>query len=120
MSLIARYLEENGIPTVIIGSAQDIVEQCSVPRYLHVDFPLGNPCGKPYDRAMQNRIVKHGLTLLANAKGANAYEVSDEVWGSDGWRDNYMRVDDDNRALLAQMGDELRSRRKTRVPRDFS
>ena len=28
MSLLARHLEENAIPTVLIGSARDIVEHC--------------------------------------------------------------------------------------------
>jgi len=40
VSLIARHLEANGIPTLIIGSAIDVVEHCGVPRYLHSDFPL--------------------------------------------------------------------------------
>ena len=40
MSLVARYLEAHGMPTVIIGSALDIVERCGVPRFLFVDFPL--------------------------------------------------------------------------------
>ncbi|MEZ5231807.1 MAG: hypothetical protein R2749_03740 [Acidimicrobiales bacterium] len=48
MSLVARHLEANGIPTVIVGSARDIVEQAGVARFLFVDFPLGNPMGKPY------------------------------------------------------------------------
>ena len=49
MSLISRYLEENGIPTVMIASAKDIVEHCGVARLLFVDYPLGNPCGEPSD-----------------------------------------------------------------------
>ena len=49
------------MPTVIIGSALDIVEHCAVPRFLFVDFPLGNPCGKPWDHPMQQRIVRQGV-----------------------------------------------------------
>jgi len=118
VSLIARYLEENGMPTVIIGSAIDIVEFCGVPRFLFVDFPLGNPCGKPFDRDMQKRIVSHGLSLLESADEPNATVPSEESWGSDDWRANYMRVDESNRELLAKKGAELRVKRKTRVPRD--
>ena len=57
MSLVARHLEANDIPTIILGSAKDIVEHCGVPRFLFTDFPLGNPCGKPWDVEMQRRIV---------------------------------------------------------------
>ena len=61
MSLAARHLEAAGIPTVIVGSARDIVEECGVPRFLFVDFPLGNPCGKPWDGEMQYKIVGGAL-----------------------------------------------------------
>ncbi len=120
MSLIARHLEENGIPTIVIGSAKDIVETCGVPRFLFVDFPLGNPCGVPYDRSMQDRIVEHGLDVLVKAEQANTTIKSSEQWGSDGWRGNYMRVDDDNREELAQRGADLRVARKSRVRREDS
>jgi len=66
VSLVARHLEANGIPTVIIGSARDVVEYCGVPRFLFTDFPLGNPCGHPWDQQMQEKIVRQALDLLAN------------------------------------------------------
>jgi len=49
-SLIARHLEANGISTVVMGCAKDIVEHAEVPRFLFSDFPLGNstsPCCTP-------------------------------------------------------------------------
>ena len=67
MSLVARHLEADGIATVVVGSARDIVEECGVPRFLFSDFPLGNPCGAPGDRAMQQAIVGYALDLLESA-----------------------------------------------------
>ena len=119
MSLVARHLEANGIPTVIIGSAFDIVERCQVPRFLFVDFPLGNPCGKPYDLEMQNRIVEHGLRLLERATSGWHVETSGEQWGNDDWKRQYMAVTDDNRQELAQMGEALRAKRAKRQKRDI-
>ena len=49
MSLVARHLEADGIPTVVMGCAKDIVEHCGVPRFLFSDFPLGNSAGRPHD-----------------------------------------------------------------------
>jgi len=49
VSLIARHLEANGIPTVVMGCAKDIVERVGVPRFLFSDFPLGNAAGRPND-----------------------------------------------------------------------
>ena len=52
-SLVARHLEANGIATVVMGCAKDIVEHAVVPRFLFSDFPLGNSAGKPHDVASQ-------------------------------------------------------------------
>ena len=67
MSLVARHLEANGIPTVVIGNARDIVENCGVARLLFTDFPLGSPCGEPGDVEMQRAIVSMALDLLESA-----------------------------------------------------
>ena len=37
--LTACYLERNGLPTVIMGCAKDIIEHVGVPRFLFSDFP---------------------------------------------------------------------------------
>ncbi len=93
VSLVARHLEAHGIPTVILGSARDIVEQCGVPRFVFTDFPLGNPCGKPYDAAMQRAIVGSGLDLLESARAPRTTVQTPFVWSPDqSWRDEYMRI----------------------------
>ena len=55
MSLVARHLESHGIPTVVLGAARDIVEECGVARFVFTDFPLGNPCGRPHDPETSRR-----------------------------------------------------------------
>ena len=45
-------------------------------------------------------------------------EVSPEQWGDDAWKQRYMEVNDDNRAALAQKGEELRQRRAVRQHRE--
>ncbi len=67
VSLIARYLEDNGIPTVMMATARDIVEACAVPRLLFVDFPLGSPCGEPYNVEQQRALFEQALQVLENA-----------------------------------------------------
>lgn len=110
MSLGARQIEEAGIPTVVIGSARDIVEECGVPRFVFVDFPLGNPCGKPGDVAMQRQIVGLALDVLERAFVGRTTVQAPVVWDADddGWRERYMHVGDDNRADLAAAGAERR------------
>jgi len=110
VSLIARHLEANGIPTLIIGSAIDVVEHCGVPRYLHSDFPLGNPCGKPYDKDMQRSIINQGVAMLHTVTKPNSSERTPYEWGENSWRDDYSKVDDSNREELSRRGENRRKR----------
>jgi len=94
VSLVARHLEAHGIATVILGSARDVVEHCGVARFVFTDFPLGNPCGKPYDVAMQRAIVGFALDLLESARAPRTTVQTPFVWTEDqAWRDNYMRIE---------------------------
>jgi hypothetical protein len=110
VGLGARHIEEAGIPTVVIGSARDIVEEAGVPRFLFVDFPLGNPCGKPGDSAMQRSIAELALDVLEHSMVPRTTVQAPVVWSAedDGWRDRFMHVGDDNRDQLAAAGAERR------------
>ena len=111
MSLVARHLEAEGICSVVIGSARDIVEECGVPRFLFVDFPLGNPCGKPWDVAMQKALICEAFDLLENSWQPRTTVQSIFAWtvnGNDLWRNRYMLVDDSNREVLAETGRKRR------------
>ncbi|HKA18639.1 MAG TPA: hypothetical protein VKN18_09995 [Blastocatellia bacterium] len=93
MSLVSRHLETNGIPTVVIGSAKDIVEQCGVARFVFSDFPLGNSCGKPYDATMQRAIVGMALDLVETARFPRTTVQTPFAWDSTGeWRVEYMKL----------------------------
>lgn len=67
MSLLARHLEANGIPTVVIATARDIVESAAVPRLLFVDFPLGAPCGEPWNTEQQRTVLEMAFRVLETA-----------------------------------------------------
>jgi D-proline reductase (dithiol) PrdB len=108
VSLLARHLESNGIVTLIIGSAIDIVERCGAPRYLHNDFPLGNPCGVPYDEAMQLKIMQQGLALIEKAGQARTTQRTLHRWKDDAWRKDYALIDDSNREELRLRGEHRR------------
>jgi D-proline reductase (dithiol) PrdB len=111
--LVARHLEANGIPTVIIGSALDVVEYCGVPRFLFTDFPLGNPCGHPWDREMQEAIVRQAIGLLATAKRPRTTVKAPFSWKASDprWRARYGRVDAAERERLVALGEERRRQR---------
>ena len=113
MSLIARHLEENGIPTVVIGSGKDIVEHCGVARFLYQDFPLGNPCGLPWDTAMQTETVRLALSLLETVAEPRTTVQTPFQWRADDpdWRARYNRIRPEDRERLLAIGDERRRKR---------
>jgi glycine/betaine/sarcosine/D-proline reductase family selenoprotein B len=106
VSLVARHLEANGIATVVMGCAKDIVEHAAVPRFLFSDFPLGNAAGKPHDAASQGLTVELALRVLEAAPGSRTTVQSPLRWHSDaGWKRDYNNV-----ALLGT--EELARRRR--------
>jgi hypothetical protein len=110
VSLGARQIEAAGIPTVVVGSARDIVEECGVARFLFVDYPLGNAAGKPYDVDQQRAIAELALDLLEKAFVPRTTVQAPLVWDTDddGWRERFMHVSEENRAALAAAGAERR------------
>ena len=117
MSLIARHLEQNGIPAVIIGSARDIVEYCAVPRFVFTDFPLGNPTGLPWQPDMQKTIVAQALNLLETATAPRTTVTAPFTWnGNPNWRGVYNRVTPENAEYLRQKGEDRRRRMAARAP----
>jgi hypothetical protein len=93
-SLLARYLEAAGIPTVIMGAAKDIVEYCGVPRLLFSDFPLGNAAALPNHPESQDSNFELALRLLEGAPAARTTVQSPLVWASDpSWKLDYFNLD---------------------------
>ena len=94
MSLAARHLETNGLPTVIMGCAKDIVEYCGVPRFLFSDFPLGNSAGRPFDADSQALTLELALRVLETAPAARTTVQSPLRWRDDAaWKLDFSNLD---------------------------
>jgi len=94
VSLVARHLEANGIPTVIMGCARDIVEHVGVARFLFSDFPLGNSAGRPGDSRSQRLTLELALQLLQSASGPRTTMQSPLRWSEDAsWKLDYSNVE---------------------------
>jgi len=105
-SLVARHLEANGVPTVVIGCAKDIVEHAAVPRFLFSDFPLGNSAGKPHDVPSQAFTLELALRVLESAPSARTTVQSPLRWSSDAsWKSDYNNI-------AALSAEELARRRR--------
>tara|TARA_B100000902_G_C26477910_1_gene513350 strand:- start:51 stop:443 length:393 start_codon:yes stop_codon:yes gene_type:complete len=94
VSLIARHLEARGIPTVVLGSAKDIVEHCGVPRFVFSDFPLGNSAGKPNDSDSQAATLELALRLLETAPTSRTTVQSPQRWSDAlAWKIEFQNVE---------------------------
>jgi len=94
VSLVARCLEENGIPTVVMGCAKDIVERAGVPRFLFSDFPLGNAAGKPNDPESQAATLKLALQVLESAVAPRTTVQNPQRWNDDArWKIDFSNVE---------------------------
>lgn len=107
VSLVARHLEANGLPTVIMGAAKDIVEHCGVPRFLFTDFPLGNAAGKPFDVESQAFTLEMALRVLETAPAARTTVQSPLRWSDDA---SSWKMDFSN--LSTMTPEEIAERRK--------
>jgi hypothetical protein len=94
VSLAARMLEENGISTVVMGCAKDIVEYVGVPRFLFSDFPLGNGAGRPKDPASQAFTLDLALSVLEAAPAPRTTVQSPLTWSaSPDWKLDYSNIE---------------------------
>jgi hypothetical protein len=93
-SLAARMLEENGIATVVMGCAKDIVEHVGVPRFLFSDFPLGNGAGRPHDAASQAFTFDLALRVLEQAPAPRTTVQSPLRWSASAdWKLDYCNIE---------------------------
>ena len=120
MSLIARHLEENGIPTVVMGCAKDIVEHVGVPRFLFTDFPLGNAAGKPNDLTSQAFTMELALNILTSAIGPRTTVQSPLRWSDDAtWKLDYSNIEQlDEDEVLRRRAEFDRIKRIAQIRRE--
>jgi hypothetical protein len=67
--VLARALEGEGITTTSISMVREHTEKVKPPRALFVPFPFGHALGRPNDSALQHRVLRAALDLLAEPAG---------------------------------------------------
>src|SRR3981081_3407568 len=93
ISLVARHLESNGISTLVMGCAKDIVEHAAAPRFLFSVSPLGTSAAKPHDTDSQAFTLELALRVLESAPGAQTTVQSPLRWTTDAsWKRDYNNV----------------------------
>ncbi len=83
MPVLARVIEEAGIPTVTVTMMPVLSEKYRSSRILGVEFPFGHSFGRPGDGEVQTRVLRNALTLLAEAPVAETRVDLGEKWPGD-------------------------------------
>ena len=83
MGLVARVVEEAGIPTVLVSTGRDLTELVRPPRSLFVNHPMGNPFGRPGDAEQQATILRDALALFDQVTEAGTLVDAPYEWGED-------------------------------------
>ncbi len=103
MSLVARHLEANGIPTVTFSNARDITTSACNPRLVFTNYPLGNPTGKPHDVDNQREILNTAFQMLETATEPG--EIVDTPYQWSGGREWMRLIFSDEQPFLSEEAD---------------
>lgn len=77
--MLARVLEAGGIATTSISLVREHTEKLKPPRALFVPFPYGHALGRPDDPALQHRVLRAALDLLAEPAGPVLRDFPDDA-----------------------------------------
>lgn len=82
--MLARLVEEAGIPTVVVTMMPDTAAKYELPRILGVPFPFGHAFGPPNDVAMQREVSQAAIDLLTDESAVKVRRDLDHlVWPQD-------------------------------------
>jgi len=85
--VLARAIENRGIPTTSITTLYKQATYLKPPRASFLDFPLGCPAGRPREKAQQREIVKAALEFAEQAGSDWELKRLPFQWDADGSRD---------------------------------
>lgn len=64
MGVLAHALERQGLATVGLSLVRGQSQRVRAPRFLHNEFPLGRPLGRPNDPEGQTDVLRRALALV--------------------------------------------------------
>ena len=64
MGLVARFLEENGLSTLILTMTPEFHNEIGMPRVAAIQYPYGRPVGQVHDRDGQRAVLLEALSFM--------------------------------------------------------
>lgn len=120
MSVLAHYLEEEGLATTILSLVRLHSEKVEPPRTLFVPFELGRPLGPPNNHALQREVLEQALGLLESDNGRSLIsDFGPENIGAEpdeGWSPPATALSDLDLADAADVAQRLKDEIATLLP----
>ncbi len=66
--LLARIIEDAGIPTIVLGQLERVLQQVRPPRAVLTSFPRGATLGAPGNAEQQRQVLLDTLATLEEAE----------------------------------------------------
>ena len=79
VALLARALEQNGIPTIMLAVSRDVVERVKPPRAVYYNGEFGSVAGRPEWPEHQRRILDETLRLLEPMDQPTVHKLTVEL-----------------------------------------
>ena len=79
-------IEGRGIPTLVIGTAYDIMSRLTPPRAVFIDHPVGRTFGPPHDRQRNEIVLAKALAELPGFTRCGEIRELLCDWAADGSR----------------------------------
>ena len=83
MGLVARRIEEAGIPTVTLNMIWPYQRAVGMPRVAAIEHPFGRPYGDVGDATTQTAVLRAALSVFRAAEAPGHVEHLPFVWHED-------------------------------------
>ncbi len=83
MGLVARVIEERGIPTVTLNMIWVLQRAIGMPRVAAIEHPFGRPYGDAGDAETQRAVLRAALEVFGRAREPGHVEHLPFTWHED-------------------------------------
>jgi hypothetical protein len=83
VGLAARYLEERGLPTVVLNPIWTFHRMVGIPRTAAIEYPFGRPVGQAHDPEGQRQVLRMMLEVLERAQAPGEIRHLPFTWPED-------------------------------------
>ena len=83
VGLVARFLEENGISTILLTITPEFNREIGIPRIAAIQYPYGRVVGEVNDTDGQRHVLLETLSVLGAAKNPGKVVHLPYTWHED-------------------------------------